>query len=446
VGTLGSWFSWDIGVKDWVSITDPANVLHGTVGVHQTLRNFYKSGVSYLLGVNGPSDNPKVWDGTSTYYADMGGSPPRAACMACGLNYVMLGNLFYGGVYQPLQVDVSAFNDFDSGWLSTQTVNLSETPGAIVVMQEFGNLNIIIYKTDSIYTAIPVAQLYPYTFQLTQTGIRGPAGPLCVVPTPYGHFYISDDANIYWFNGTYATPLSKSIQAHIVNTYNPNYLANSWGYYDTKRQLLFFIYCGIGSVVPNQGLCIDTLNNNAVWPISWTNLRMTAGRYNTLETATRIGDMTLPLSSYPVSLTSLNTTGIVMLWADQSGQIYQEAPYATTDGTDAIPFLWETGLANLGSGRQWVTLQEMEHYFVSAPNSQPITIQAGLSNYGEKPAYTAPYLIDIGAPVGYAPAGGPYITRYRNTTRMVSLLASGEATQNIQWRGTVANGAPRGQR
>jgi hypothetical protein len=440
VSSLTKW--WNLSaINVWTDITDPTHPLTGTYTTSPNFRVFYKAGVSYLLGVNGYADAPKKWDGTSATYDDIAGSPPNAKCIACGPDRVLLGNLSYSGETYPLQIDVSAFNDFDSGWLTVQTVNLAETSGQIIEMRELGNLNIVIYKSDAIYVAIPQAQIYPYAFQLVQTGIKGPANSRCVVSTPFGQIYLSFDGNVYLFNGSYVTPLGKAIQAHMITNADLDHLDTAWGYYDPRRQMVFFIYRLPGVKEPQEGICVDLLNNNAVWPISWANLRMTAGWGGLLESNILIKDMVEPLSYYTAALQDLTWLYTKTLFADQSGQIYLEDDTYTTDGDDPIPFSLETGLFNNSQdGRRWITIQEMEHFFVTAADEQRICIELGKSNYGENPTYTPAQIIDIGA-------GGPYVTSYRDTSRLTSLKIYGNATQAIAgWRGSVANGIPRGLR
>src|SRR5271157_6021122 len=98
VGTLAHWYLWNLSTLDWTDITDPANPLHGDNSVRQRFRTFLTGTppINYLVGVNGYSDNPKKWDGVSQYYADVGGSPPKANCIAVSFNRMLLGNYAAG--------------------------------------------------------------------------------------------------------------------------------------------------------------------------------------------------------------------------------------------------------------------------------------------------------------------------------------------------------------
>ena len=438
LGVPTKWFSWDLSALDWVDITDALDPLTGTYNSVQNFRNFYKSGVCYLVGVNGHADSPKAWNGTDANYTVVGGTPYAARCVAVCANRMLLGNLYIGAAAEPCAVDVSAFNDFESGWLGvTQLTQLTDTPGIITEMREFGNLNTAIYKTDAIYLAIAQSATYPFAFQLVQAGIRGPLNSRAVVSTPSAHYFLSPDCNVYMFNGYQVTPLPNAIQSQISATADINSLKLAYGYYRSQKKELRFAY-------PEKltGDFIEVrirLEDNTVWPTKWGNANPSMALESIIEDATLISDLISLLSTYTDAIEDWRSFREQTLVAGYDGQIYEVDSALTDDNGNPIDASLETGMVAQPDNRQYFTTQESEHFFNVTPAAQAVSVQLGVSETGEDPVYGAASSIALASTT-------PRKLGHRVTSRMFSLKLSVAASTRVHWRGSQVNGIPRGYR
>ncbi len=441
VGTLAHWYLWNLSTLDWTDITDPTNPLHGIdLITTQRFRTFMKDTppVNYLVGVNGWTDVPKKWDGVSAYYEDVAGSPPLAKTIAVSFNRMLLGNYKDGLVEYPLGITVSALNDFESGWLSTQTVNLMDTNGPIIAMREMGP-NLPIYKQDAIYVATGQAATDPFAFTLYYTGISGPVNGPAIVSLPNLHLFLGSDGMVYMFDGVTLSPISQAAQYHIQNTWDSAKSDQAFGFYDSRRQEVYFFYPDLDHDWPNQGIMINR-TNGTVWPFKFDQLMLTCGMQLKTELNITIAQMTQPLSTYTEALGTLGYVRDTLWLGNYDGQIIEES--GNGDDDQPIPFDMELGLVSPDpQGRDYFTVIESEHLFPRATASQLVYITLGYSDSGEEPVDEALGAgeIDIGNP-------GPYVLGHAETSRMFTMKMAGEATEEVQWRGSFLSGVKRGGR
>ncbi len=440
VGTLGHWYLWNLSTLNWTDITDPTNPLHGTSLTTQVFHTFMMGTppVNYLVGVNGWTDAPKKWDGSSQYYEDVLGSPPQAKCIAVNFNRMLLGNYKSGGVEYPLGITVSALNDFESGWLSTQTVLLVDTNGPIVAMRAMG-ANLPIYKQDAIYVATGQAAYDPFAFTLYYTGISGPVNEPAIVSLPTLHLYLGFDGMVYMFDGVTLSPISQAAQYHILNTWDAAKSEKAFGFYDSRRQEVYFFYPDLNHEWPNRGIMINR-TNGTVWPFEFNQLMPTCGMQLKTELNITIAEMIEPLSTYTAALDTLGYVRNTLWLGDQSGQVIEES--GNEDDGQPIPFDMELGLVSPDpQSRDYFTVIESEHLFPRAAASQTIDITLGYSDSGEVPVDEALGAgeIDIGN-------SGPYVLGHAETSRLFTMKMAGEATEEVQWRGSFLSGVKRAGR
>jgi hypothetical protein len=438
VGTIAHWYLWNLGTLNWVDITDPANPLTGGDLTSQRFRTFMKGTppINYVVGVNGWDDKPKKWDGSSQYYKDMGGSPPYAKCIAVNFNRMLLGNYKAGNVEYPMGVTVSAFNDFESGWLSTQTVILSDTSAPIMAMREMGP-NTSVYKQDAIYVAAGQAAIDPFNFTLYYTGISGPVSGPAIVSLPNLNVHLGNDGQLHMFDGVSLSPLPPSVAYHIQNTWDPSKAYRAFGFYDSRRQEIYFFYADLDHEWPNQGIMVNKINGT-VWPLTFGQLMPTCGMQLKTEVNLTIAEMTEPLSFYTSALDTLGYIHNTLWLADESGRVIEER--GTDDAGDPIPFDLKLGLITPDpDSRDYLTIIESEHLFPRAAANQPVDITLGYSDSGEDP-------VDESLGAGQIDIGeeGPYIIGHEETSRLFTLKIAGEGTEEIQWRGSFISGVQRG--
>ena len=433
IGTATKWWRWNLGTLGWDNIT--GTPLTGNEDTHQMFRVFYKSNKAYLVGVNGHADAPMKWDGDAATYSAVGGTPPKAKCLAINNNRLLLGNT-YTTQANIHQIDVSGFNDFETGWGTVQTANLMDTPGEIVEMRELGNLETAIYKSDSIYVAAAQADLSPYFFELRAPFIQGPASPRLVISLPSFHIFMSRSGGLWQFDGVHVTPLPEQLKQHIVDTADLGTLAKAHGWYDGINEEVWIIYCGRGSDAPNLGLVIS-LPDYTGWPIEFTNFRPVAGIGAELDTGVMIGDMVEKLSFYTGALKTLAHTYFRTAIVGHTGTVLEES--GSTDNGDPIPVELETGMQSPGDPKSYFTISEVDALFSKAPASQNVEFQIGYSEDGSDPVYRSLGNVNIGNV-------GPYRLGSRITSRLFSAKLLASATQPIKWRGVIISGAVRGLR
>ena len=467
IGTATKWWKWNLGTLAWNNITEGGNPLTGDDDTHQLFRVFYKSNKAYVVGVNGHADAPKKWDGEAATYSNVGGTPPKAKCLAINNNRLILGNT-YTSQANAHQVDVSGFNDFETGWGTVQLVNLSDTPGHIVEMRELGNLVTAIYKSDAVYVAIAQDALAPYSFELRAPYVQGPVSPRCVVSLPAAHVFMSQSGALWQFDGIHVTELPAHLRKHIVDTADLGALSKAHGFYDAINGEVWFLYCGRSSSEPNLGLVIN-LTDYSGWPIEFTNIRPVAGLGAEMEQNVMIGDMVEPLSFYTGALKTLSHLYLKSMLVDKSGVVLEEggntdnisgviyfgnnyfgnnyfgSDYFGSDfiGSDesisAIPVSLETGMQSPSSMKSNFTVNDVDVLFAKTPASQEVEVLIGYSDDGSEPAYRLLGSVDIGNV-------GPYRLDARVTSKLFSVKLSAMATQPIKWRGMMVSGAVRGIR
>lgn len=401
----------------------------------QVFRVFESGGKTYLLGTNG-ADTPKKWEDTLSAYAAVGGSPPKARCMAIANSHVLLCNLKSGSDASPLAVDVSAFNDFGSGWNgATQTEALKDTPGAIVSALEMGNLQSVIYKDDSIYMAVAQGASDPFRFDLKWANVSGPCATLAVGALSNGtHVYLGIDGNLYTFDGVIPNPVGPNIQRYIMNTRDPSNANLSFLTVDTERDEVWIHYPEIGSDEPALAAVVN-MSNGALWPMRWTNRKFSASAKLAVPTAPSIDSLTGAIDGMTRAIDTLGTETRLMLLGDTGGQIYQLAGH--DDDGDEIEASFETGLSDLGAN--FASLQEIDYQFARAERPQEVAVRIGAANYGEDRVLGAEQTFDIGEP-------GPYHTGHRVSARGISLAMTVSATERVEFLGARAGVVVRGAR
>lgn len=435
-GTNEGWFSYNIGTDDWDDITAGGNELTASAVQFQVFRVFQKAGETLLIGTN-EADALKKWDGDAATYSDLAGSPPRAKAMMSIFDRLVLGNLLSGGTISPVAIDVSANKDPESGWASVLTLLLADTTGSIVTMQEIGNLQGVIYTTDSIHRLVAQGDVEPFRQELIQAKIKGPASPACVVEVEEGlHLYLAADASLRRFDGTAVRIFSKAAHAHIAGTADEDKLNRSWGAFDRDTRLAYFVYVPPGGTNPSQGVAVD-VDSGAIYPIRFTTLRPSAGAFVTIESGVTIGELVGTIGEQEGVIGDYATTVRRFIVGEVGGQSLENKG-TQDDGVD-IPLTYESGLNPLGEIRRYKDVQESEHLFAKAAGAQTVDISIGSSEGGENPTYETAQSIDIGN-------AGPYILGHRLAGKMFSMKIEASASQEVPWRGSVANVVNRGLR
>lgn len=444
MGTTTSWWKFDAPSQQWVDITGVSWT--GGVTDQVVFRVFEKASTTYLYGLNGKDVN-KRWDQTAGAAVSQGGTPPIAKSMMILVDRMLLGNIIsgggYGGTISPMAIDVSANKDPDSGWGgSVLNVILADTPGEIVSMNEMGNLQGAIYKSDAIVMAIAQGANAPFRFEWREIGVPGPTSRNSVITLSDSmHLYLARDGSVRTFDGVESKSLGRHIQRYILNRFDINSIARSFGVWDGENEAAWFFFTGLGSTDPNRGVVIE-MGNRSIWPINFDTLRVSAGIKALLPGGVTIGQLVGPAPYGPtvgdmtLTLGEYDPLGQILIFGDVGGQVYKES--GTTDAGSNIPAFFTTGLSDLGDSTRFKTLYELEHLFL-AGGAQNVDIRLISSNYGEDTTDGATQTLDVGNP-------GPYSTGHREAAKRFGLEIEVAATQSIQWDGADAHFVFQGDR
>lgn len=432
-GTTVGWRS--LSGATWTDITGTA--LTGGVTDQVVFRTFSKSSATWILGTNG-ANTLKKWDGATATYADVGGSPPRAKCMAVVADRIILGNLLSGGTISPVAIDVSAKTDFDSGWGTQLVALLAQTEGPIMSMVEIGDLNAAILKSDAVHLLIAQGGAVPFRLQMVKAGVSGPASPLLATKITDGTAaFCSIDALVSIFDGAGVSTLPYSIQKQIDRSYNQARINRGWMTYDQTRRELWIIYPLKGSDDPNGGVVIN-MSTLQVYPIRFPTFKASAGGKFRPFTGITIGDLTVSIGSLSQNIGDLggsaNSTGRLVV-GDTGGQTYQDL--GSSDGGTAIPFFWESSVK--GQAERYLTVNRIRHRFKPTAMSQPVTVKLGKRNEGGDVAYEAGKSINLFTT-------GRKATGHRNSAEYFSLRFEGDATEEVVYQGSAIYAVSRGRR
>ncbi|MHC4361689.1 MAG: hypothetical protein ACYSTZ_02590 [Planctomycetota bacterium] len=427
MGTTLSWWHYNSGAGTWTDLDGAANPLTGGNTAHVMFRTFESGGTVKLIGVNGV-DAPKIWTGAGNY-ADLGGGPPAtASSIAIAADRVLMSegdSLYYSG------------NLDETDW-TAGAIRLAETPGNIIGMLEFGNRATAIYKDDSIYMAYAQVDLIAkFRIELVRAGIPGPVSPAAIFPlAEMGlHCYLSDAGAVMLFDGGAPVSMGDHIQTHIRQTRDYDLRKRSHGFYDPLQNEIYVFYPTIGSSDVNSCVVID-FETRAMHYYVFDNHTITAGCAATLTDAMNIGEFPV-INNISLTFGEMDRGSGGILLGDTGGQVYHHA--GLTDDGSAVQHHFETGLKMLGERRRYGMMHASDHLFGLASGSQDISIQFGVSDYGEAPVYETAQTIDIGAE-------GPYWLSHRLPGRLYALKMSGSASKETYWIGSEANGSELGLR
>jgi len=389
VMTGAGWFHYIPSTGTWVDITG-SNPLTGSPEALGVFRTFEKGNATYLIGCNG-SDPPKYWDGETATYTDFASSALASRVPIVSANRMVLA----GAGTDHLIVDVSAFNDFTTGYGTVQQTLLGDTPGEIIAGLEINALRHVIYKTDAIYNGIAQAEFYgvaaPFRYEAAATDVPGPVSPLAVLRLPDGtQCYLGEDGGLYVFDGVRPREMGRHIRFHVQETWDYNLRRQSWMTFDQHRKLLWIWYphstggmqkgivCSVDQAIPGLG-----------WPMWLAELpsgwEATAGRTISTVAAETIGDGSGDLiGDSGDSIGSGQTLVPKETIFDKSGVFYTQKWDDGTylDGYAKLSVDCITGYSSFNAPDKFKTVHEVEH-LVELITSQSLAFQLKSTNYGE---------------------------------------------------------------
>jgi hypothetical protein len=238
LGSISGWYSYNTTSSVWDQRFSSAQALTGGNEDQLRFAVFQTGGSTLLLGVN-DMDNPKKWDGSTSFYSDIGGSPPKARDLCVAANRVILGNISSGATRFPSRIRISNFNDAET-WVASLVVDLTDTLGEIVGMEALNRTSFAIHKADSQWIGVAQAGSFPFRFEMMDTQ-SGAVSPASIIRIGGMHYYMAQDASFYVFDGIKSKEIGEKIIPNIVDNINWEKLKIIYGeYYSLLKQIWWF--------------------------------------------------------------------------------------------------------------------------------------------------------------------------------------------------------------
>jgi len=429
------------------------DLLTGSAEALTVFRTFERKNLTYLLGTNG-TDSPKFWDGISSRYSEFQGALPSRAMIISANRCVLLG-----AGSDRLVVDVSDFNNFETGYGTVQQSLLGDTPGEIIAGLELNDLQHTVYKTDAIFRGVAQAEFYgvaaPFRYEAIATGVPGPVSPQAVTRMPDNtHVYLGEDGGLYRFDGIRPLELGRSIRHWITSTWQFDDRRQSWIAYDPDYRILWVFYPHASGGMQYGIAVVTDLQSGGghpFWPVStFPNYEVVAGADIAVKTVETIGDgagHTIGESHESIGSGYELTRNMVFFeYYNSSGATetkihnWAEDDYGPTAAAD-INF--QTGFSDLGDPSRWKTVNEIDHILDFEGNETGVDFKLKSREYGEDEVTSSAQRV--------LKANYPRITEFRQAGRWFSLYGqmasiAGNDHGVFKWAGGVVKFRPRGTR
>ncbi|MFH2013693.1 MAG: hypothetical protein ABIJ17_01860 [Patescibacteria group bacterium] len=318
------------GTKDWDDITKSGTDWSGTAGI-----NYFSSIIfnNELLITNGV-DSIQKWTGAGLC-TDLDGSPPIAKFMEEFGEYVVLANVVDTGVDYPFRIQWCNTAD-STDWLTGNAgyIDLTEDDGVEITGIKRLNDLYVVFKENAIYTVILVDTVDVMNANLIVSNINL-LNNRCVVTYNGLMYFMSDDCNVYIFNGTTASPIGDKVKTQIYNNLNKSRKSTCWARRNVLRKTIQFYITTDSNNYPTESwhfsyedgsVFYDTCNNvscattfkNTDSQESWDS------DPNPWDTDTTIWDF------------GLGGTGFKQIIAKTDGYIYEEKEELLNDANASV--------------------------------------------------------------------------------------------------------------
>jgi len=409
-------------------------------------RTFDMSGNKWLVWTS-PGGGLYKWEGATGY------SPESEEVLSAGALCIMVLNdrlmRLNLGTGKENRIDISAHNDFTSGWGQIQIDILDDTPGIITGAREISALQGAIYKEDSIIHAISQVEFggvtAPVRYEIVASDISGPPCPHAVIGTGDGyHIYLGIDGGVYVYDGGRLHPVAQHAR-YITEKQMDFARANeSWGVLDKVRGLAFFFYPTAGgeptdpyeSSYLTSGIAVD-VKSGSVWPVSLNSTvrGFSCGLEVDYRKDVKIGDVNTAFGAMGMktigSFDNIDRMVTIGFTDDQWG-IHDWM--SAVDLWDPIHVGWSTGYLPLGTPPHiFKTVQEAYHTFSKVE-------QIGMNiRWTDRRMHEV-----VGPPRTITDENRK--TSHRNTGRLFAMDFAGSIDKKFVYEGTSMSFRKRGQR
>lgn len=216
-----------------------------------------------VVAVNGHTDAPQSYVmGTSTDFADLGGSPPQFKHVAVINNFVMGGNTDVSGTVFPNRVQWCAIDDptdwptigsADAAAKQSDRQDLPYGTSVEAITGSIGGVDGAIFMRDSVYRVSYVGSPLVFEFTEVERGRGALAGKSVVNVGPFA-FYLAEQG-FFSFNGTQSTAIgNQKVDQFFFADLDYNFIHRVSGTADPVNKLVYWSYPGAGNTdgTPNK--------------------------------------------------------------------------------------------------------------------------------------------------------------------------------------------------
>jgi hypothetical protein len=180
-------------------------------------------------------DAPQQWDQITPTTATIAGTPPLFTDMTTASDRVI-------GIIPPYTIQWGPGLSL-STWPALNNRILSDTPDALVAIENLGSLGVAVYKRRSIWVGNAQGGLDSAYFSFTLRGqFEGPANPNCLINVNGEHWYMTNTGRIAKFDGVTHTWINDGVLPLVRATFDTNNAGLAWIQYDPLNREVWCYY------------------------------------------------------------------------------------------------------------------------------------------------------------------------------------------------------------
>lgn len=211
-------------------------------------------------GANATDPVPQIVVLDGTDFGDLSGTPPRARHIAVVRNFVVMGNLYESATAYPSRIRWSGHND-ETHWTvdRAKQSDYQDFPSYGWIQAIRGGDYGVIFQENAITPMIYRGPPEIFDLSGTKPGIGTPA-PNSVIQRGDACYFWAQDGFYVTVGGGTPTPIGRHIlDRYVRNDFDLGYPHRMVGAEDKQRQLLWWIYPGVGNAVgaPNKVVMFD---------------------------------------------------------------------------------------------------------------------------------------------------------------------------------------------
>ncbi len=224
--------------------------LSGGTTNHVRAVTFNTSGTFKVVFVNGVNSD-KIWDGATSTYGTLGGSPTgNAIDVAVCANRLLL-------MRSPFNIQVSDFNDPET-YPTGNGFNFALIDGSDfgVGMERFNRTSVAAFGEESQWVIRAQTGSIPFRVEKVSDRI-GPLSSAAIVAAGGVIYYLGRDYNVYRFDGVNNVEVGWAMKPFVRANIDETNQTMTHGYYHEKHGKIVWVFPPSGSSLPSYGIFLD---------------------------------------------------------------------------------------------------------------------------------------------------------------------------------------------